>query len=145
MWIFRNISGYTEGFHNFWNKQKSVWRYAFWYVKVFIYWKYIFKTLYIEIKNKCLKFPLEKINGKKKCPLFFLYIGWNTRFVSLKQCVGFSIFSSVLFSQKFIFLFNKMHGTFHFKRHISFQNWNNRKATHSFAPNLWFLSCNKKL
>ena len=36
------------------------------------------------------------------------YMSWNTRFVSLNLCLGFSIFDSVLFLIKFIFLFNKM-------------------------------------
>ena len=41
--------------------------------------------------------------------------------VSLKLCVGFSIFNSVLFLSKFIVLFNKKHRLFHFKRHNSFK------------------------
>ena len=76
------------------------------------------------------KIPPEKINSTKKCSLFFFrelqlitvlrlicdsYMSWSTRFVSLKRCVGFSIFNSVPFSIKFISLFNKMHGLFHFK------------------------------
>ena len=36
--------------------------------------------------------------------------------------MGFSIFDSISFLLKFIFLFNKMHGLFDFKRHNSFQN-----------------------
>ena len=43
------------------------------------------------------------------------YMSWNTRFVSQKQCVGFSIFDSVSLLLKFIFLFNKIHGLFDFK------------------------------
>ena len=43
------------------------------------------------------------------------YMSWNTRFVSLKLCVGFSIFDSLSFLLKFIFLFNKMHELFDFK------------------------------
>ena len=43
------------------------------------------------------------------------YMSWSTRFISLKLCVGFSIFDSVSFLLKFIFLFNKMHGLFDFK------------------------------
>ena len=39
----------------------------------------------------------------------------SARFVSLKLCVGFSIFDSVLFLLKFIFYFNKMHELFDFK------------------------------
>ena len=43
------------------------------------------------------------------------YMTWNTSFVSLKLCVGFSIFHSVSFLLKFTFLFNKMHGLVDFK------------------------------
>ena len=62
------------------------------------------------------------------------YMSWSKRFVSLKLQVAFSIFDSVSFLIKFIFLFNKMHGIFDFKTSNSFQNKNNRKITHSFAP-----------
>ena len=44
------------------------------------------------------------------------YMGWSTRFItSLKVCVGFSIFDSVLFILKFIFLLNRKYGLFDFK------------------------------
>ena len=49
-----------------------------------------------------------------------------------KTVWGIFYFDSVSFLLKFIFLFNKMDGLFHFEaRHNSFQNKNNRKATHS--------------
>ena len=44
--------------------------------------------------------------------IFDSYTSRSTRFVSLIQCVGYSIFNFVLFLLKFIFLFNKMHGLF---------------------------------
>ena len=51
------------------------------------------------------------------------YTSWSTRIVSLKLCVGFSIFDSVSFLLKFIFfLFNKMLGLLTLKRHNSFKN-----------------------
>ena len=37
-------------------------------------------------------------------------MSFRRRFVSLKLCVGFSIFDSASFLLNFIFLFNKMHG-----------------------------------
>ena len=43
------------------------------------------------------------------------YMSWNTRFVSLKLCVGFSIFDAVSFLLKFIFLLDKMHELFDLK------------------------------
>ena len=62
------------------------------------------------------------------------YVSWSTRFVSLKLYVGFSISKSVSFLLKLIFVFNNMHGFFHIIRDNCFQNGNNRKSTHSFAP-----------
>ena len=75
------------------------------------------------------KFPSDKINGRKMLFFFFRelqlitvllliygsYMNRSTRFVALKLCVGFSIFDSVSFLLKFIFLFNKIHGLFDFK------------------------------
>ena len=72
-------------------------------------------------------FPSDKISATKNALLFLsraqlitvlLLICdsyMSTRFVSVKLCVGFSIFDSVPFLLKFIFLFNKMHGLFDFK------------------------------
>ena len=61
--------------------------------------------------------------------IFGSYISWSTRFISLKPCVAFSIFDSVSFLLKLIFLFNKMHQHFDFKT-LQFLS----KPTHSFAP-----------
>ena len=91
------------------------------------------------------KFPSGKISGTKNALIFlsrssvlFLIcnsdMSWSTRFVSLKLWVGFFIFDSVLFLLKFIFLFDKKLDSFTLKPHDYFQNENNRKATHSFAP-----------
>ena len=75
------------------------------------------------------KVPQDKINITKNA-IFILhefqlikvlllicdsYMSWSTRSVSLKPCVEFSIFDSVLFLLKFIFLFNEMNGVFDFK------------------------------
>ena len=75
------------------------------------------------------KFPSDKIKIQKMPSFFFrelqfitvlllvcdFYMSWSTSFVSLKLCVVPSIFDSVSFFLKFIFLFNKMHGLFNFK------------------------------
>ena len=37
------------------------------------------------------------------------YMSWSARFISLKLCVGFYIFDSVLFLLNFVFSVNKMH------------------------------------
>ena len=60
------------------------------------------------------------------------YMSWSTRFVSLKLCVGFSIFDFAWFLLKFIFLFSKMHGLFDFKTQF-ISELNNEKATNSFT------------
>ena len=62
------------------------------------------------------------------------YTSWNLTFFFLKLYERFSIFDSVLFLLKFMSLFNKKHGLLTLKRHNSFQNWSNRKATYSFVP-----------
>ena len=108
---------------------KSVWSNVFWYVKVFIFWKCIQYTIHWDKTQIFKKLPAYKVNDTKKCPLFSFtssnstvlllicdsYMSWSTRFVSLKLCVEFSIFDSVSFLLKFIFLCNKMHGFFDFK------------------------------
>ena len=112
------------------NKHKSVWSNVWWYVKVCIFWKCIQYTIHWDETQMLKKFPSIKIIGTKNS-LFFVfrklqlitvlllicdsYVSWSTRFVSLKLCVGFSIFDSVSFLLKFIFLLNKMHGLFDFK------------------------------
>ena len=78
-------------------------------------------------KSRMLKnFSLDKINSTKNAlfvPLwdqlitillliFNSCMSWSTSFVSLKLFVGFSIFDSISFLLKFIFLFEKIHGPF---------------------------------
>ena len=93
------------------------------------------------------KFPSDKINGTKNA-LFFCelqlitvlslicnsYMRWNTCFVSLKNmCVSFH-FGICFFFIKVCCSSTKFMDSLTLKRHNSFQNQNNRKATHSFAP-----------
>ena len=103
---------------------KSVWSDDFWYLKVCIFWKCIRYTIHWD-KTQMLK----KIRYEKFPSCFFRelqlitvlllicasYMSWSTRSVSRKLCVGFSIFDSVLFLLKLVFLFNKMQGLFAFK------------------------------
>ena len=61
------------------------------------------------------------------------YMSWSTKFFSLKICVGFSIFDSVLILLNFIFLFNQ--------KHLKIKIIEN---PHAILPSsLWFLSSNK--
>ena len=112
-----------KAFDDFKNKQKKKWSNVFWFAAVCIfsvqYTRSVFNTLYIEIKHKCYKFPsVQKMHSFffRKLQLITVllltcdsYMSWNTRFLCQKLGVGFSIFSSVLFLLKFIFLFNKIH------------------------------------
>ena len=91
---------------------KSVWSNVFWYVELCIFWKCIQYTIYwYKIFYKHIFF--------RELPLITVlllicdsYMSWSTRFVSLELPQGFSIFDSVSFLLKFIFLFNKMHELF---------------------------------
>ena len=79
------------------------------------------------------KIPSDELNDAKNACFFLSQapihhsFTFNLRFLyELKHKVrltktvggrgGFSIFHSVLFLSKFIFLFSKMHGLFHFKK-----------------------------
>ena len=62
------------------------------------------------------------------------YNNWNTWFSSLKLCVGLFIIDSVSDLLNFIFCLAKIMNSLILKRHNSFQNKNDRKATYSFAP-----------
>ena len=101
----------------------------FWYVKVCILWKCDQYFVHWH-KTEMLKNFLQKKQAVQKMPSFFFreiqlitvlllicnyYISWRTKFVSLKLLVGFSIFDTMSFLLKFIFLLNKMHGLFDFK------------------------------
>ena len=57
------------------------------------------------------------------------YKSLSTRCISLKLCLGFSIFDSISFLSKFMFLFIKMCGL----RHNSVQNYYNKEAIHTLA------------
>ena len=134
----RNFLGsqcYTRGI---WKCSKGLEKIGFWTCQTFQDSKSGNWNCYkISLKithNSCepQKTPLLKliyIAGKTACSLrsthnwihsifsFFCdsYKSWSTRFVSLKPCVGFSIFDSASFLLKFIFLFYKIHGLFDFK------------------------------
>ena len=93
-------------------------------------------------------FPSDKINVTKIQSFLFCelqlitvlllirnsYMSWSTWFISLKLWVEFSIFYSVSFLLNLIFLFSKSIDSPILKLHNFFQNKNNRKATHRFAP-----------
>ena len=59
------------------------------------------------------------------------YMRWSARFATLKLSL---IFDSVSFLSSLYFCSTKCMDSLTLTPHNSFQNWNNRKATHSFAP-----------
>ena len=124
------IKDTLKAFDDFKNKQKSVWSNVFWYVKVCIFWKCIQYTIHWDKIQMLKTTPSDKKTVQKVPSILFRelqliivlllicdsYMSWSTRFVSPKLCLGFSIFDSFSFLLKIIFLFNKMHGFFEFKR-----------------------------
>ena len=106
-------------------------------------------AIQIHLDTLYICFPLEKISGTKKGSFFSRdvqlstvlllfcdsHMCWSTRFVSLKLRVDFSIFYSVAFLQKLVYIFSstKFMDCVTLKRHKLFQNKKiKRKATHSF-------------
>ena len=129
---FQNIplKDKLKAFDDFKYKQKSVWSNVFWYINICIFRKCIQYTIHWDKTRMLKNILLDKINGTKDALFFlspalthqsftfnlrFFYELKDTTFVSLKLCVGFSIFDSISFLLKFIFLFSKMHGLFDFK------------------------------
>ena len=98
-----------KAFNDFKIKQESVRSNVFWYVRVYTFWNCIIYTIQWD-KIQMLKNFFWTKQTVQKMPFFFFcelqiiivllliydsYMSWSTRFVSRKQCVGFSIFDSV--------------------------------------------------
>ena len=109
----------------------------------------VYSTEQTGLKHKCWEKSLRTKQTVQKMLSFFFrelqlimvlllicgsYMSWSTRLISLKLCVGFSIFDSVSFLLKFIFLFNKMHGLFDFKNVVISFKIKIIEKPHSFAP-----------
>ena len=104
------------------------------------------------------KFPSDKVNGTKNA-LFFIrehqlitvlllicdsYMSWGTRFASLKLRVVFSIFDSVSFLLKFVFVQQNAWTLWLQKIIIPFKIKIIEKPHTFLLLDLWFLSCNMK-
>ena len=123
------IKDTLKAFDDLKSSNKSVWSNISWYVKVCWFGKCIQYTINWDKTQILKEIASDKISVTKKSSFFFCelqliqvlhlicdsYMSWITRFVSLKLCVGFSIFYSVPFLLKFLFLFNKMQELFDFK------------------------------
>ena len=118
-----------KAFDDFKNKQKSFMKWYFLICKTMSILKVYSIHYILRYNTNVKKFPSDNINGTKNILFFlsrttthhsftfnlrFLY-ELSRRFVSLKLCAEFTIFDSVSFLLKFMFLFNKMHGLFDFK------------------------------
>ena len=119
-----------KAFNVFKRKQKSVWKSVVWFVKVYIFWNCIQRTIHSGKTQMLKKFDSDKINGTKNCPVFLFcklkffptlpliynsYMSWITRLASLKLCKGFFIFDSISILLKFIFFCNEILVLFDFK------------------------------
>ena len=117
--------------------------YVFWYVKVYIFSKFIQYTTHWDKTQMLQKLSFgENKMLQKTYSVFFrelqlitvLLMSWSSRFVSLKACVSFSIIDSVSLLLKLYFCSIKSVESLTLKRHVSFQSRNNRNTTHIFAP-----------
>ena len=123
---------------NFRNKQQKCIKCMnnFLYAKVYISWKLVQYTIHWDKTRMWRKFSLDKINVTKmhcfpsRDPTFYSFT-FNSRFlyelehkfVSLKACVGFSIFDSVSLLLKFTFFYSTKGRVFlTLKRRNCFQN-----------------------
>ena len=133
-----------KAFHDFKNKQKSVWSNVFWYVKVCRFWNCIQYTIHWDKTQMLKKNHSDKINGTKnaffslsRAPTHHSFT-FNLQFLcELKHKVRLSktvwdIPFLILF--RFYFCSTKCMDSSTLKRRNFFQNENNRKATHSSAP-----------
>ena len=137
-----------KAFDDFKNTQKSFWSNVFWYVIVCIFWKCIQYTIHWDKTQMLKKFLWTKqiVQNKTffllKAPshhsftfnLLFLYeLKYNVR-LSKTVCGIFYFQFRFVFIKVYIFVQQNVYGLFEFKRHNSYQKWNNRKITHSFVP-----------
>ena len=110
---------------------KSAWSDVFWYVKIFMPWKFIQYTKHWAKTHMSKKFPLNKINVTKNEFFFllqpyhrFAFNSWFLHELKHKVYLSRSVLRVFAFSvpSLFMFWFNEKHGLFDFKRHNSFQN-----------------------
>ena len=108
-----------KAFDDFINKQNSVRSNDFWYVKEYIFWKFIQYSIHWDKWQMLRKFLSEETFGKNMLSFYLRdlqlitvlhlicdsYMSWSTRFVSLKLCVGFSILDSASFSSITVYIF----------------------------------------
>ena len=110
-YFFIFLQGCTKGFSQFEVMQhKSIWNNAFWYAKVYIFWKFIQYPMHWD-KIHVKKIPSDKKTLQKTQYFFFhkllliivlllicnFYMSWSTRFLSPTVCEFSSEFIKVWF------------------------------------------------
>ena len=130
-----------KAFHDFKTYYRSAWSNVFWYVKVYIFWKFIeytnAKKIFFGPNKRYKKYILFSFASSAVLLLICIsYTSWSTWFNSLKLCEEFSIFDSVSILSKFVcffipWLWNVI---------ISFKMKIIEKPHTVSLPNFWFLS-----
>ena len=125
LWKHMLLNDTLKAFDDFKSKQNKAWSNVLWYVKVYMFWKFVQYTIHLA-KAKMLKKLLPIKSTLQKMYSFYFrelqhitvfllihnsYMSWGL--VSVKACAGFSIFDSFLF--EFIFFFKKKHGVFDYE------------------------------
>ena len=92
---------------------KSVWSNVFWYVKVYIFWKYIQYTIHWDKTQMSKKFPSGKINGAKNVLFFllrppthhsFTFNFWFLYWLKHKMCLSKTVCGIFHFRFRFVFI-----------------------------------------
>ena len=99
-----------KAFDDFKNKQKSVWSNVFWYVKVYVFWKFIQYTIHWVNKQTLEKFPSDKINVKKLLSFFYRELPLITAFLCNSYeltCYEFHFRFRFVFIKGYIFVQQK--------------------------------------
>ena len=121
--LYAFLKDILKAFNDFKSKAKKLWSNAFWYEKVYIFWKFIQYTRYWDEKQILKKISFRQNKCYNKCTLFSYSSTFNLRFLyELKQkvCVSKTVWNFPFlilfcFLLKFICLFNKKHGFFDLK------------------------------
>ena len=127
---------------------RNVWSNVFWYVKVCIFWMCIQYTIHWDKTQMLTKFSSDKINGSKNA-LFFLSpapiyysFTFNLRFLyelKHKVCLSKTVCGIFHFWFRFVLYYSLYFcsatcmDSLTLQYRNSYQNWNNKKATHGFA------------
>ena len=135
---------------DFKDKQKSAWSNVFWYVNVFLFFKFIQYTIHWDKTQMLEQFPLDKINSTKNALLIYSF-NFNLWFLyELKHEVRLSKTLSGTFHFRFRFVFIKVYIfvqqntwiLWHWNLIIPFKIKIIEKP-HFLAPDFRFLSCKK--